>query len=68
MIIVPITSTIRNYPFALKIEEKKIRGVILTDQLRSVTFENRRIKIAGKLKEFVIQEILEKVRLLFSNS
>jgi len=50
----PITSKIKGYPFEVEIENKKISGVILSDQIKSFDWKTREI-------EFIIKESPEKI-------
>ncbi|GGN55693.1 type II toxin-antitoxin system PemK/MazF family toxin [Oceanobacillus indicireducens] len=61
-VVCPITSQIKNYPFEVKIpDDLKINGVILTDQLRSLDWRLRNLKIVDKVPEVVVVECLEKI-------
>jgi mRNA interferase MazF len=61
----PITSKIKNYPFEAKIENKKINGVVLSDQIKSLDWEARGIKFIEKETSEKIEEIIGKIRVLF---
>ena len=61
-VVCPITSQIKNYPFEVKNpDDLKINGVILTDQLRSLDWRSRNLKIVDKVPEVVVVEYLEKI-------
>jgi mRNA interferase MazF len=60
----PITSKIKNYPFEVKIENKKINGVVLSDQIKSLDWETREIEFITKEKSKIIDEIINKISML----
>ncbi|TVR61889.1 MAG: endoribonuclease MazF [Spirochaetaceae bacterium] len=52
----PITSQVKGYPFEVKINLKRINGVVLADQIKSLDWRARRIEFI----EVAPEEILEK--------
>ena len=60
----PITSVIKNYPFEVKIENKKINGVVLTDQIKSLDWESRKIEFIVKETKEKIDEVIDKIAVL----
>ena len=60
----PITSKVKNYPFEVKIESKKINGVVLSDQIKSLDWKTRKIEFIGKTKSENIKEIINKISVL----
>jgi len=60
----PITSKIKNYPFEVKINIKKINGVVLSDQIKSLDWETREIEFIAKETYETINEIINKVSIL----
>jgi len=60
----PITSKIKNYPFEVKIENDKINGVVLTDQIKSLDWKTREIEFITKGKHEIINEIIDKISVL----
>lgn len=63
----PITSKIKNYPFEVKLDKKlPIKGVILSDQIKSLDFAKREISFMCKATDNMIKEIQEKIFLLLS--
>ncbi|MDR0496015.1 MAG: endoribonuclease MazF, partial [Treponema sp.] len=60
----PITSIIKDYPFEVKIENKKIHGVILSDQIKSLDWMTRRIEFIAKETPEIINEIIGKINVL----
>ena len=60
----PITSKIKNYPFEVKIENRKISGVVLSDQVKSLDWETREIKYIIKASPDKIDEIIDNIKVL----
>ena len=60
----PITSKIKNYPFEVKIESKKITGVVLSDQIKSLDWKSRDIELILKGTTEMINEIVNKMSVL----
>ncbi len=48
MLVCPITSKVKGYPFEVRIKAKKIDGVILADQVKSVDWHERKPDFGGK--------------------
>jgi mRNA interferase MazF len=64
-IICPITSRARGYPFEVAIPGgHAISGVILVDQVRSVSWEKRYVKIAGVVPAKLLDEVRERLAVL----
>jgi mRNA interferase MazF len=67
----PITSTIRNWPFEVKVpagmlppkkgEKRSAESVILTDQMRAVDYAARNARKVAHAPADVLQEVLEKL-------
>lgn len=64
MIACPITSKIKNYPFEVLIHGKKISGVVLSDQVKSLDWRARKAAFIEKAADSIISEIQEKLALL----
>ena len=60
----PITSKEKGYPFEVKIKTKKLDGVIIADQVKSLDWKIRNIEFVEKAKEPELEEVLEKIRVL----
>ena len=59
MIVCPITSTRRGYPFEVPLPEGlPIQGVILVDQMKSLDRHVRRIEPAGRVPDSVMEEVV----------
>ena len=60
----PITGQIKNYPFEVKIENNKISGVVLSDQIKSLDWETREIDFIAKETPAKVDEIIDKISVL----
>ncbi|MCL2762728.1 MAG: endoribonuclease MazF [Treponema sp.] len=60
----PITSKIKNYPFEVKIKNKKIEGVVLADQIKSLDWKTRQVEYVSKENDEKIEEIINKINVL----
>jgi len=60
----PITSKIKNYPFEVRVENKKIDGVILSDQIKSLDWKTREIEFITKITPEKINEVINKINVL----
>ena len=66
VLVCPITSHIKGYPFEVVCTGKKISGAILSDQIRSIDWHARNVRFIEKTTSVVVHEVLEKVRLLLA--
>ncbi|MGA1847632.1 type II toxin-antitoxin system PemK/MazF family toxin [Deferribacter abyssi] len=57
--VIPITSKIKNYPTHIIIEEGKINGVAMVDQMRSIDYKARNAQFVQKLSDSKMEEILD---------
>lgn len=64
-IAVPVTSHKKGYPFEYEFAGKNLSGVVLADQLRSISFKARKAEKVEKIKDEVLQGILAKIKVLF---
>jgi mRNA interferase MazF len=60
----PITSKIKDYPFEVKVENEKINGAVLSDQVKSLDWETREIEFITKETPEIIDEIINKISIL----
>ena len=61
----PVTSRVKGYPFVVSIPEGfPVSGVVLSDQLKSLDWRQRRAAFICVLPESVTQEVLKKVEAL----
>ena len=60
-----MTSRVKGYPFEVSIPEGfPVNGVVLSDQLKSLDWRQRRAEFICVLPESVTQEVLKKVEAL----
>jgi mRNA interferase MazF len=62
----PITSQIKGYPFEVAVDEKKVSGVVLADQVRSLDWRNRNVKFIQKVRRSVYEEVAGKLSILIT--
>lgn len=60
----PITSKIKDYPFEVKIQNKKISGAALSDQIKSLDWRTRGVEFIIKSSSETINEIINKIGVL----
>ena len=60
----PITSKEKGYPFEVKIAGKKVKGCVLSDQIKSLDWKIRNIEFIEKIKKMEIDEVIEKIRVI----
>ncbi len=56
----PITSQEKGYPFEVKINNKKIQGVILSDQIKNLDWRKRNAEFISKVTNEEIEEVISK--------
>ena len=57
----PITSRVKGYPFEVIVNGKKIRGAVLSDQVKSFDWIARRAKLIEKLDDESLAEVIAKL-------
>lgn len=66
MIVCPITSTPRNYPTCVMLDERTAtHGTILCHQLRTMDYVARGVNGKEKVPEDILQEVLDKISVFF---
>jgi mRNA interferase MazF len=61
-LVCPITSQIKGYPFELPLPPGlPVRGVVLTDQLRSLDWHVRRADPAGRAPSDIVDAVLDRL-------
>jgi len=61
---VPITSHKKGYPFEYEFTGSKLSGIILVDQIRSVSFKDRKVQKIEKIKNDALRGVLAKIKVL----
>lgn len=65
MLCCPVTSQIKGYPFEVElVGVKGLKGVVLSDQLRSLDWEARGAEKAGRAADEVLADVLAKLKVL----
>ena len=61
----PVTSQAKGYPFEVAIpDEMPVKGVILSDQIKSLDWQARKAEKACALQEDVMVKVLQRVKAL----
>jgi mRNA interferase MazF len=63
----PITSKEKGYPFEVNIKSKKISGVILSDQIKSLDWKVRKAEFIMKASDSIMDDVMNKLKLLIFN-
>lgn len=67
MLCCPVTSRVKGYPFEVEVAGVRgLRGVVLSDQLRSLDWEARRAEKAGRAPDDVVAEVHAKLQVLLT--
>ena len=61
MIVCPITSKVKGYPFEVRILGEKISGVVLSDQVKSLDWRAREASYIETVQDTTLIEIQEKL-------
>lgn len=57
-IVCPITNTDRNFPFHVKVDSKNLTGFIMTEQIKSIDYNARKVKFVEKVDEETLNKVL----------
>ena len=60
VVVIPITSQQKGYPFEVEIKAAKISGVALVDQVRSMDYVARKFKRVSRISETAFEEVRAK--------
>ncbi len=60
----PVTSKEKGYPFEVKIITKKISGVVLSDQVKSLDWISRNAEFIARITSKELEEVLDKLKVL----
>ena len=67
MLCCPVTSQVKGYPFEVELVGiKGLKGVVLSDQVRSLDWEARGADKAGRAADDVVTDVLAKVKVLLA--
>jgi len=65
-LVCPITNTNRNFPFHVKVGGKQISGYILTEQVKSIDYEARKVKFVERLKKEKLDTVMGIIEAILS--
>jgi len=60
----PITSKVKGYPFEVELELKKIKGSVLSDQIKSLDWRERNMEFIEKIGDKKMEEVIEKIEVI----
>ena len=67
IIVCPITTKIKNYPFEVKIPDTLIiSGVVLSDQVKSLDYQTREAEFVCKIPSETLAEVIMMINKLFT--
>lgn len=64
VLVCPVTSQTKEYPFEVVLQTRTISGVILADQIRSVDWKERGIEKAARVSEATLFEVQDSIQKL----
>ena len=64
--VAPVTSRVRGHGFEVPLEGKKVKGVVLCQQVKMIDFSQRGIHFAEKASDSVTNDALARVRAIVS--
>jgi len=65
-LVCPISNTDRSFPFHVPVDGEQIAGFILTEQVKSIDYEARKVKFVEKLKEDRLSEVMGIIEAILS--
>ncbi len=66
MVVCPVTSQGKEYPFEVPFSGKKISGIILADQVKTVDWKERKVVFIEEVSGGVLEAVMHKLKLLLS--
>src|SRR3989344_3782469 len=63
-LVCPITSSEKGYPFEVLIKTQKITGVVLSDQIRAISWKERKARYITSASKDSLNEVVRKIKLL----
>lgn len=67
-LVCPITSQAKGYPFEVPIKEAKLSGVVLSDQVRSLDWVERRATFIQRASDELLERVIDKIAVLLSGT
>lgn len=62
----PVTSKTKNYPFEVAVNEEKISGNVLSDQIKCLDWTKRSCRIICKASDYVLETTIENIMCLLN--
>jgi mRNA interferase MazF len=62
----PLSTKVKGYPFEVEVETDKTTGVVLSDQVKSLDWRERRAKFKSKISPAQLKEVRENIKALLS--
>ena len=66
-LICPITSHINNYPFEVACVTDKVSGRVLSDQIKSMDWKERKAIFITKVDKVTLKNVIDKIKLLIED-
>jgi len=60
----PITSQQKGYPLEVKLQDSETKGVVLADQVKSLDWQERNVKLKEQASLSVVKKVIDKITLL----
>lgn len=57
-IVCPITNTNMDFPFHVKLNSKNLTGFIMTEQIKSINYNAKKVKFVEKIDEDTLNKVL----------
>lgn len=65
-LVCPITKKKKGYPFEVEVNGKEVEGVVLSDQVCSLDWKERKVSFAQKVKENIFRKVKENTSVLIN--
>lgn len=66
-LVVPVTSTVRGHPFEVAVSGRKVSGMALIQQQRTIDYQARRVVFVERASSAVVSEALLKARAILAD-
>jgi len=63
-LVCPITSKEKSYPFEVRVSHRDIAGVVLSDLIKNLDWNVRRIEFVGRIHSSTLHEVRDKLKVL----
>jgi mRNA interferase MazF len=65
-LVAPITSRVRGHAFEVPLQGRKVSGVVLCQQVKTIDFVERGVSFAEKAPETILNDVLARIRAIIS--